>query len=603
MNQQEPTLTEPGMMSGLEQIDALNELAWELRRQDSVRALTLANEAFALATASRYERGIAYSLLAKAFAQFRLAKLAEARASAEQAREAFKNLEDGLDDLDAKQGLLRAHNTLGIVYGESGELLAALRSFLEADALCKDLQDKQGEADALNNIANVHAYLGDYVSALDYHFQSLAVCKEHPYPEAEGRALLNLGIAYHELGQHKEALEYFERSLGHAKSEPHLHAQILHNLGNSYHKLGDNEKARECLEQSVELHQSIHNELGVSYALNSLGLLELSLGVWEEAALHLQESLELNTRAGDMRGQSETLVLLGRLKLQEGKLGQAREHLEVALALTQQIGNKPEQYQAYKLLSEVYKGQGKLEQALAAYQSYSQLREDILNETSGQHLQSLRVRFEVSQEGREKEIFRLKNIELAEKNDKLNKLNDALQRANAEKTRLLAELERQAKEDALTKLNNRRYFDDVFSKAFTQAQRLHTPLSLAISDIDNFKQVNDRFSHQMGDVVLRTVAQLMKDSVRDIDTVARYGGEEFVVLLPAADAQGAKAVCERIRLAVEQYPWSNLHPDLQITISIGVSDDLGVANADRMMALADDNLYKAKHAGKNQVRV
>jgi diguanylate cyclase (GGDEF)-like protein len=113
---------------------------------------------------------------------------------------------------------------------------------------------------------------------------------------------------------------------------------------------------------------------------------------------------------------------------------------------------------------------------------------------------------------------------------------------------------------------------------------------------------HDRFSHQMGDLVLRTVAKIMKESVRDIDTVARYGGEEFVVL-PAADAEGAKVVCERIRAAVETYPWHTLNPDLKITLAMGVSDDIAVANSDRTMALADNKLYEAKRNGKNQVQV
>jgi diguanylate cyclase (GGDEF)-like protein len=577
-----------------QEVDTLTDLAWELRRHDPNRALSVAEEALGLSQSLNYLPGKAYSLLAKAFAQFRLAKLSEARQSAEEAQTYFEGLED-------KQGLLRTYNTLGIVYGESGDLLDALRTFLEADALCKEIADKQGEADALNNIGNVYAYLGDYVSALDYHFQSLEVCKEHLYPVAETRALLNLGVDYYELEQYQEALEYFLQCLEQAKHEAYFHALVLRNIGRSYQKLSQPELAHTYLQQSLQLSQESCDPLGISFVLDNLATLELSLQQWNEAERHLKQSLELKVQAGDTRGQSETLILLGKTCLQQDQLEAAKKYLGEALTITEQVGNKTEKYQAYQQLSEVYKDQGNYQQALESYQAYSQLRESILNETKSQHLQSLRLRFEVSASSREKEIFRLKNVELAEKNEKLNKLNEALHKANAEKTRLLAELERQAKEDALTGLYNRRYFDEVFVRAFTQSQRLATPLSVAISDIDNFKLINDRFSHQMGDLVLRTVAKLMKEAVRDIDTIARYGGEEFVVLLPAAGAEDAKTVCERIRKAVESYAWHTLHHDLKVTLSVGISDDLNVPNYERMMALADDNLYKAKHSGKNQV--
>jgi diguanylate cyclase (GGDEF)-like protein len=590
----ETTQTNPEALSLLDRVDVLNESAWELRRQDSSRSLSIAEEAFQLALSLDYTKGVAYSLLAKAFALFRLAKLPEARSRGEEARGYFETLED-------KQGLLKAWNTLGIVYAESGDLLAALRAFLQVGALCKEISDYKGEADALNNIANVHSYLGDYVSALDYHFQSLAVCQAHAYPEAQTDAFLNLGVAYHELGQYPEALEYFLKGLEGAQQEPFLHALALRNIGRTHQKLAQNDLAKSYFLQSLQLSQESSDPIGISNVLDNLAILAMSQGQGSEAEGHLQESLRLKREAGDTRGGSETLVLLGQVFLQEGKLEEAKTHLENALVITEQVGNTIEKYQAHQHLANLYKAQGDYKEALESFQAYSQLREKMLNENSAQHLKSLRVQFEVSQSAREKEIFRLKNVELAEKNEKLNKLNESLQKANAEKAQLLKELERQAREDALTGLYNRRYFDDVFAKAFAQAQRLTTPLSVAITDIDNFKLVNDRFSHQMGDLVLRTVANIMKDTVRDIDTVARYGGEEFVVLLPAADAQGAKAVCERIRVAVENYPWHNLNPELKITLSLGIANDIDVANCERMMAIADDKLYKAKRNGKNKV--
>lgn len=211
-------------------------------------------------------------------------------------------------------------------------------------------------------------------------------------------------------------------------------------------------------------------------------------------------------------------------------------------------------------------------------------------------MQGLRLRFEVSQTAREREIYRLKNAELSE-------LNRALRKADAEKSQLLVKLERQAEEDALTELYNRRYFDTRFAHSFAVAKRLETLLSAVILDIDNFKGINDRFSHQTGDAVLRTVAALMKAGVRAIDTVARYGGEEFVMLLPGASAESAAAICERFRVRVETYNWERLQSGLRVTLSIGISADLSAENHERTLTYADAKLYEAKRSGKNRVCV
>ena len=570
-------------------VDELNDQAWELRHKDAVGALERADKAHTLAASLTYAEGVAYSLLAKAFAQFRLARLQDARANAEASRALLEARGD-------KQGLIRALNTLGIIYGESGELLAALRAFLDADVLCKELGDGIGEADALNNIGNVYAYLGDYVNALDYYQQSLTVCETHRYNVAKERALLNTGVAYLELQQYHEALIYFSKLTTTAEHNPELYVLSLLNSGRAHQQLGDVGAARVAIEASLALSRTLSNTLDLSYALDTKAELELASENWPAALAALQESLSLKEAAGDIRGQSETLLLLATVDEKLGDADIAAVRLRRTLQITEQIGNPRERYRAYRHLSDIYERQGNYQKALTYYRYYNELHEQVSRGAVGQQMQGLRLRFEVSQDAREREIYRLKNAEL-------QKLNDALRAADAEKSKLLSKLERQAKEDALTELYNRRYFDEVFSKAFAQAQRLSAPLSVAISDIDNFKLVNDRFSHQMGDLVLRTVAKLMKEAVREIDTVARYGGEEFVILLPTATAEDAKAVCERIRAAVENHPWHDIDPELTVTLSVGVSANLAVANSERMMALADDNLYKAKHHGKNQVRL
>ena len=130
----------------------------------------------------------------------------------------------------------------------------------------------------------------------------------------------------------------------------------------------------------------------------------------------------------------------------------------------------------------------------------------------------------------------------------------------------------------------------------------------ALGDVDDFKRVNDTFSHATGDEVLKAVARLFRETCREVDTAARYGGEEFVLLLPETSAEHAAALCDKVRAVVAAHPWHRLHPELRVTISFGVADTLGGDDSDleneleALVRRADAKLYEAKRGGKNQVR-
>ena len=123
---------------------------------------------------------------------------------------------------------------------------------------------------------------------------------------------------------------------------------------------------------------------------------------------------------------------------------------------------------------------------------------------------------------------------------------------------------------------------------------------MAICDLDHFKEVNDRFSHAVGDQVLKVVATLFSAHTREVDTVARYGGEEFVLVLLETSLSGALAVCEKVRSAVEGYPWHTLQPGLAVTVS--VAGGRVKTGTNEFLLQADEQLYEAKRRGRNRVR-
>lgn len=190
----------------------------------------------------------------------------------------------------------------------------------------------------------------------------------------------------------------------------------------------------------------------------------------------------------------------------------------------------------------------------------------------------------------------------------LRKHAERLQAADDEKSILLGELQRQtaassrqAREDGLTGLGNRRAFDEALAREFARAQRSGEPLCLALLDVDHFKRVNDSYSHAAGDALLRALAGLMREHSRDMDLVARWGGEEFALLFPDTPLPAAIQACERLRSAIESFDADDIAPGLRITVSIGIAAHIGMSHHERMLIRADERLYEAKQAGRNRV--
>ena len=164
------------------------------------------------------------------------------------------------------------------------------------------------------------------------------------------------------------------------------------------------------------------------------------------------------------------------------------------------------------------------------------------------------------------------------------------------------ELGRIATTDALTSLPNRRSFLEEMEKVLARSGRSGAPVSMAMFDIDYFKKVNDTHGHPAGDEVLKDVARILRDGIREGDVAARLGGEEFALLMPDTAIQDAGAVCERLRKAVEAYGF--LLPSgvmIPVTISVGVAQAEVNESPSTLISGADTALYDAKRDGRNRV--
>ena len=163
------------------------------------------------------------------------------------------------------------------------------------------------------------------------------------------------------------------------------------------------------------------------------------------------------------------------------------------------------------------------------------------------------------------------------------------------------QVSRQAVTDELTGLANHGRFQELLGAEMEQVRRYHHPVGLIMLDIDNFKSINDTYGHQQGDVVLKRVARALADTSREADYPARYGGEEMALILPHTDLEGAHAIAERIRTAIERLriPRRDEEGVLRITASLGVAATTD-GSKDALIADADAALYDAKRRGKNR---
>ncbi|MEQ8824444.1 MAG: diguanylate cyclase [Filomicrobium sp.] len=201
--------------------------------------------------------------------------------------------------------------------------------------------------------------------------------------------------------------------------------------------------------------------------------------------------------------------------------------------------------------------------------------------------------------------------ELAKENASIkelaNQLKAKLQSAKSETERLQGELEKVTAEnytDGLSRLKNRKWFDKRIKQEIEAAEKKNTPFSLALLDLDKFKNINDKFGHPTGDRIIKWVGERLIENVKGRDSAARYGGEEFAIMLPDTTLNDAKSVLEKIRKKFESVNWTHAQSGRtigQVTVSVGIAEFKSGETEESLLSRADKNLYEAKVKGRNQV--
>jgi len=369
--------------------------------------------------------------------------------------------------------------------------------------------------------------------------------------------LINLGGAHSEAGYIAQALDQPEQ--GHQMLVRAL--ELTEQALDIATETGDRWAARICLGNKAEFHSHLGEH---------------------DKALQCMVRYRLLQENSYVRDRQQYLYTLGQIYNNSGKFAEALAPLLEAVELIDDGGSFDSYIQIYLHLSQAYEGLGQFDPALAAHKKYHQAYLRNSAERTQQRARLAEIYYETK---------RFK--EVAETETKRAETLEASYQKLQEQTDILASA---VYVDPLTGLYNRKYLDSRF-KELTSEKR---PYSIAMLDVDHFKSVNDNFSHMIGDQVLSAIGAILRGQLRITDQAIRFGGEEFVVLLAGAP-RGAADVCERLRLAVEQWAWSEICNGLHITISIGVAGTLSANSPNEILAIADQNLYAAKKSGRNRV--
>jgi diguanylate cyclase (GGDEF)-like protein len=480
---------------------------------------------------------------------------------------------------------------------------SALEALTQSLEIAKAEGDEALVRDCLSCIGGVYQRLGDATTAIEYTRQALQLNLSLNDETAIITSLNNFGILHREIGEDAEAVRLLEDSLERAR-ERRDHSRTVNaivNIGEVLPRLNRAEEAVWLLREGLQIAEA--NQLltfepillaNLADALTALNRLEEALDVYAQA-------LEIVRDGGPPEGEIHCQLGMARINLHRAHPEASLEDAKFALSNAKKLGLYEHSSQAHRVLYEVHKALGDQVQALNHLEQHFELEKKRREEVAERRLRAVNAQFEVRRARAQAEIERLRNVELARALEQLEQLDH-------DKTELLRELRRKGRElealafkDSLTGLPNRRHLENVLHKEFLKANAAGMPLPVAIVDVDDFKRINDSFSHEVGDAVLVQIGQILTHGLRAFDLAARYGGEEFVLMLPRTQPGQALAICERLRLSVERFDWQSIHPELQVTISVGLSSDSALANPDRLLSVADAKLYEAKRAGKNRV--
>lgn len=440
-------------------------------------------------------------------------------------------------------GEARCRNLLGITHRQLSDYGRALEMYESALKGFRDTADKRWQARVVSNIGNVEVQLGNVSAALELFEQALDLRREIGDSEGAGFDLNNA------------AFGHIQRALQHKSAGDRESCQL------------ESEKALQLLDRALAIARQYGYRRLEAFCLQTMGEAYQAMARPEVALAMADQFLALARESNDKWIEAYGHACIGELRHQVGAHGEGRESLARALAAFEALGSRDQAARVLRILSQVHEALDEIPEALACLRKAAAIEDRLRNEETENRARAIAARRRLEQARLETDRYR-----------------------------------RLAMEDSLTGLANRRQLDERLDALMREARRAGSVVTVALADVDHFKGINDRFSHAVGDEVLRCVGEILRSHCRLGDLVGRFGGEEFMLVFRNLEMRPASETCERVRRSVEHWDWKSIHPQLRVTLSMGLASSASFDHRQGLLDAADHWLYEAKHHGRNQIQ-
>ncbi|WP_246143398.1 DUF2225 domain-containing protein [Colwellia echini] len=535
--------------------------------------------------------------------------------------------------LQNQRSVARTLNNLAMAERYRGNYVSALDYSTRGLEIHKQIDDPLGYAKALTGAGRIYRFIGRYEKSLDHIHQAHLYYKKENDVNNTAETSNQMGLIYTKLKQFDQARSFYQLTIDLPKNkvETKTRAAALRELAVIDLNAGDYSSAMLMIQQANQIYKKENEKSKVSLTDRVIGNIYRDQKDNRNAIIYYRKALSLAIKINDEKNQIKALNDLGRALI-DINTDEAVIFLIKALNLSIKLKNRSETLEAYRSLKLAEKSRGNISKSLYYAEeeiSLSQLlqkdREKSELVIAKANIHSHKIEIELASL---KEKTRLVELELVKKNNEIEIAEQTSRISELELTKnryasfaltallvicILAvifiyhrfidfrkrnkELRHLASRDPLTNCFNRRILFELLERDFSDVKLLGEYCIIMV-DIDHFKSVNDTYGHSAGDTVLRGVANILQDGVRQNDIVARYGGEEFCLVLPGAEQDQAVRIAESIRENIE----STSFDDITVTASFGVTAfKFNTNDAKDLIDQADIALYTAKTNGRNQV--
>ncbi len=535
------------------------------------------------------------------------------RAAAEREVAAAERLLPQLRRKALRAGMLGCQ---GEIHEYAGDNVQAMSFYQQAVGVAEAADEKELLAGALFQRGYLRGLQGEYASGLVDLRRARSLYEQLGLAHQAAGTLNGIAIVYNRMGDFTQARAYYRQTLAAQQSAGLLREQAVtwHNLGRANENLAAWSEAREAFEAALALCREIAYRRGEAHALRGLAGVRNAQG-------DARGALALLVDADTLQRQTPDARLRAQIQLQRGialrllkRPADSLQALDEALEIFKHADSQAELVATYDALAAT---EAELGDWRAAYERQRQLKtasDRLLQRQLDQRFATLKVAFDAEAKDKENRSL-LRERQVAE-----SALDESRQAGRVQLAligvaavllatltfmalrmrRATARMRLLALTDDLTGLPNRRA---VLARLRDQLeQRGAAPCAVMIADLDNFKAINDRLGHGVGDEVLRAVGTVLADAVREPVFVGRLGGEEFLVVLPETDRESARQAAERIREQVGALDLKRWIGEGSLTVSLGVTvSGSGHDAPSDMLRRADTALYAAKHGGRNRV--